>query len=189
MHGAHRRHLERKDGGGDWRAEQRRKGGAHAAHDEHVPIRFVQMERLTEQIGQAAAQLQRGALPTGAAAQQVRDARGEEDQRRGHGRDRFPTAHGGQDQVGAPLGLFAKAPVEPDDQQAAGVQQPRDGIAALLHPAQADAKQRSHTACQQADRQRNETPAQKGVAGGLPSVFKPGWMHTFPPPIGFASVS
>lgn len=70
---AHADDLEREDGRGQRRAEQCREHGAHAAERGDAHVLFIKMEQPPDVAAEAAADLQRRALATGAAAEQMRD--------------------------------------------------------------------------------------------------------------------
>lgn len=118
----HREHRRRER-----RAEERGEHAAHAAHDDEVYVLFVELERPAQLIAEHAAELQRRALASGGAAEQVRDRRSDENERRGRAGDGGRRMDGEQHTVRVRR-VHAAQLVKPYDQQTAGrqkIQKPR----------------------------------------------------------------
>ena len=64
-------HLHRKDSGGQRGAEQRRKAGAHPAHNHHLMLPLIQRKPICHLSTQTAANLQSCAFSAGGTAQQM----------------------------------------------------------------------------------------------------------------------
>ena len=77
--------LHGKDGSGQRRTEESREYGAHAAHDDTLPLKLPGLEHFGQHGTQCAAHLQRGTLTSGAAAEKVGKHCGDKNQRCGDG--------------------------------------------------------------------------------------------------------
>ena len=101
VHDAHALHLHGEDGGADGGAKEGGKAGGHAGHGDHPLVSVIQMQQLTQLVAHAAADLQRSPLSASAAAGQVGEDGGGEDE--GHLADveLSGVPDGGQDELGA----------------------------------------------------------------------------------------
>lgn len=121
---AHADDLERENGRGQRCAEQRREHGAHAAERGDAHILFIEVKQPPDVAAEAAADLQRRALTTGAAAKQVRDDGRQIDRRHEQQRHLVAEVNGVDDGIGVLVFHFGQA-VNGRDQQAAHRQQPQ----------------------------------------------------------------
>lgn len=124
MHDAYAHHLQGEDGCRHGRAEQGGKGGAHAAHGHDVLVLFIEAHPSADGAADAAAQLQRCALPAGGASQQVGDQGGEENQRSHAQGQPVAGMDGGEHQVRPRVLFVLEQAVGGHDKQAAEGQQP-----------------------------------------------------------------
>lgn len=139
VHDAHAYHLHGEDGRRHGRPEEGGKGGAHAAHGHDVPVLLIEAEPSADGAPDAAAQLQRGALPAGGAAQQMGDQGGEENQRRHAQGQPVAGMDGGEHQVRSAVLFMLEQVVSAYDKEAAEGQQPDEPGA--LRPGLGDARQ------------------------------------------------
>ena len=146
--------LHRKYRRRERRAEERREHAAHAAHDDKVCVLLVEPERPSQLIAEHAAELQRRALASGAAAEQMRDRRADKNERRGRAGNGCRRVDGEQHAVRVRR-VHAAQPVKPNDQQAAGrqkIQKPRVHAAKLRRLADGIAERRADQPAERADR-------------------------------------
>ncbi len=101
VHDADADDLHGKDSGCHRGAEKRRKRRAHAAHNHDMLVLLVKAEQPSEAVSDAAAKLQRSAFPSGGAAEQVGDQRGDKDERSHPKRNIIPRMDGRKHKIRA----------------------------------------------------------------------------------------
>ena len=126
VHNAHADHLHGEHGGGERSAEQTGEGGSHATHHQQAAVFGIQPDLPADPRGQRAAQLKGGALPSGGAAHQMGEDRGDKNQGGGTQAHGFCVAHSHQNQVGAQILLHPAYAVQQDDCHAPQGQEPDD---------------------------------------------------------------
>lgn len=140
--------------------EQRGEQRAHAAQRRQAAVLIVHAQHLAEVLAEVAADLQRRALTSRAAARQMREERGEEDGGNEQDRQLAALMHRVEHRVGAHA-LRAQEAVERDDQHARErqrIKQRRDlrpQLGGVLH---AEVKERADRAADRADERSGQQP-------------------------------
>ena len=157
---AHADDLEREDRRRQRRAEQSREHGAHAAERGDAHVLFIEVEQLPDVAAEAAADLQRGALAPGAAAEQVRNNGRQIDRRHEQQRHLVAEVDGVDDGVGVLVFHFGQAVNGRDEQAAYGQQpqQPRVRGAKRRRPVHAQVKGRADQPADAAGHARDHEP-------------------------------
>ena len=147
VHDAHALHLHGKDGGADGGAKEGGEAGSHAGHGDHPLVSVIQMQQLPQLVAHAAANLQRRPLSAGAAAGQVGEDGGDEDE--GHLADveLSGISDGGQDELGAAIVVHVQNVIQCQDDQTGQGQAEQDPKVRLPkggHLGQTEGKGRAH---------------------------------------------
>ena len=155
--------LEREDRRRQRCAEQSREHSAHTAERGDAHVLFVEMEQLPDVAAKAAADLQRGTLAPGAAAEQMRDDGRQVDRRHEQQRHLVAEVDGVDNGVGVLVFHFGQA-VDGRDEQAAHrqqPQQPRVRGAECRRPVHAQVKGRADQPADAAGHARDDEPLEK----------------------------
>ena len=156
--------LQSEDGGRQGCAEEGGEHARHAAEGGQGQVLLPQAQQRAGAVADAAADLERRALTAGAAAAQVGDDRGDEDQRHQKGGYFFAEVDGLDDGVGARALQPAQPVQQGDDHAAQGqqVQNPRVGQADVGGTVDAQVEQRAHEAAHAAHQCAHRQPFQQG---------------------------
>ncbi len=150
--------LEPEDGARERRAEDRREPRADACHQQDPPVFLAHLQDMRELVRERAAHLHRGAFAADRRAEQMRDDRAHQDERRHPQRHDLPgIVHLVDQQVVARLDAVAHLHVDPADHRARQRQapdQPMIGVAGLGGQ------------FERAQEQRGSRPRQDGDADG-----------------------
>ena len=156
----HAHHAHGEDRRAQRRAEERREEGRHAGHRRGAQVAVVELHHASDAIADAAAHLQRGALASGRAADEMRQHRREEDRRDQRAGDALARLDLAEDVVGA-LPLDAQDAVDRDGQQTGGrerVEDPAVALAQLGRELDADVEGRAEQAAEHAHERGDHQP-------------------------------
>ena len=157
--------LQREERGRQRRAEQRGEHGAHAAERGQAHILFVQTEQPPDVTAETPADLQRRALASGAAAEQMRNDRAQIDARHQQQRHLVAEMDGVDDGVRVFVFHFRRV-VQPHDEQTAHRQQPQQPGVRRAHPRRprdAQVEQGADHAADPAGHPGDDEPLDKGL--------------------------